>query len=272
MIMKRLFKIELRKIIHNRIFWITLSGYILTLLMILLGMQRQLSKINKGLSEGSNNFIPLLPTEIYSFPHVWHNLAYIASFLMIFLAVVMVILVTNEFTYNTMRQNLINGMSRFELVLSKFVDAIMLASIATIFIFIFGLIAGFTTSTNLEFADIFSKLPYIGAYFIMILGFLTFAMMLAFLIKKPALVLGALLLYNYIIEPLSAWKFNESIGSYLPLKSLNMLVEVPDIALFSFFGAGPVYNGIQFTYVALGIFYTAAFCGISYYIINRKDL
>jgi len=270
--MKRLFKIELRKIIHNRIFWITISGYIITLLLILLGMQKQLTRINEGLASGSKGFIPMLPTEIYSFPHVWHNLAYIASFLMIFLGVVMVILVTNEFAYNTMRQNLINGMSRFELVLSKFVDAIMLSTIATVFIFIFGLLAGFASTSNIEFADIFSKIAYIGAYFLMVLGFLSFAMMLAFLIKKPALVLGALLLYNYIIEPLTAWKFSESIGNYLPLKSLNFLIEVPDIALFSFFGAGPKYHGIQFMYVALGVFYTAVFFGIAFYSIKQKDL
>jgi len=270
--MKRLFRIELRKIIHNRIFWITIGGYIVTLLLILLGMRKQLLKINESLAEGSKGFIPMLPTEIYSFPHVWHNLAYIASFLMIFLAVVMVILVTNEFAYNTMRQNLINGMSRLELVLSKFVDAIMLSLIATILIFLFGLISGFLTTSNLEFGDVFSKLPYIGAYFLMVLGFLTFAMMLAFLIKKPALVLGVLLLYNYIAEPITAWKFSESIGNYLPLKSLNFLVEVPDIALFSFFGAGPKFHGIQFTFVALSIAYTAIFFGVSYYIIKRRDL
>ena len=270
--MKRLFRIELRKIVHNRIFWITFGGYVLTLLLILLGMQRQLSRVNENLSEGSTKFIPLLPTEIYSFPHVWHNLTYIASFLMIFLAVVMVILVTNEFSYNTMRQNLINGMSRMELVLSKFVDAVMLSIIATVFLFIFGLISGFATTSHIEFADIFSKIPYLGAYFLMVLGFLTFAMMLAFLIKKPALVLGTLLLYNYIIEPLSAWKFNESFGNYMPLKSLNFLVEVPDIALFSFFGAGPKFHGIQFIFVFLGILYTAAFFGIAYYSIKQKDL
>ena len=270
--MKRLFRIELRKIIHNRIFWITFGGYVVTLLMILMGMQRQLTNINENLSEGSAKFIPMLPTEIYSFPHVWHNLTYIASFLMIFLAVVMVILVTNEYAYNTMRQNLINGMSRVELVLSKFVDAVMLSFFATVFVFIFGLVAGFTSTNNLVFADIFSKMPYLGAYFLMVLGFLTFAMMLAFLIKKPALVLGTLLLYNYIVEPLTAWKFNETFGNYLPLKSLNFLVEIPDIALFSFFGAGPKYHGIQFTFVFLGILYTAVFFGIAYYSIKRKDL
>ncbi|RLD67605.1 MAG: hypothetical protein DRI84_02050 [Bacteroidetes bacterium] len=271
--MNRLLKIELRKIIHNRIFWFTIGGYIITLLLILLGMRHQIIKFNERLSEGTDGFIPLLPTEVYSFPHVWHNLAYVASFLMIFLAVVMVILVTNEFTYNTMRQNLLDGLSRTELVLSKFIDAIMLAFVATLFIFLFGVISGFVTTSNLEFGDIFSKIPYIGAYFLMVLGFLSFVMMLAFLIKKPALVLGALLLYNYFLEPiLTRLVFDESFGNYFPMRSFGLLVEMPDIAIFSMFGAKPMFHGISPLYVGISCFYIAAFFGISYWVVKRRDL
>jgi ABC-type transport system involved in multi-copper enzyme maturation permease subunit len=270
--MDRILRIELRKIIHNRVFWFTAVGYIITLLLILLGMRHQIIRLNEHLSEGNTGFIPLLPTEIYSFPHVWHNLTYIASYLMIFLSIVMVILVTNEFTYNTMRQNLINGLSRFQLVLSKFVDAVMLSIMATLFIFIFGLISGFLTSSNFEFGDVFSKISYLGAYFLMILGFLTFVMMLAFLIKKPALVLGTLLLYNFIVEPILSFWLDESIGYYLPLKSFGLLIEKPDIALFSFFGIKPMFNGISPLYVGISLFYLGAFLGISYLIIKRRDL
>jgi len=270
--MKKILKIELRKILNNRVFWFTAGGYVITLFMILLGMRRQIIKLNDSLSEGTDGFIPLLPTEIYSFPHVWHNLTYIATFLMIFLAVVMVILVTNEFTYNTMRQNLINGLSRVELVLSKFVDAIMLSIMATLLIFLFGLVSGFTTSSNYEFADIFSKMPYLAAYFLEILGFLTFVMMLAFLIKKPALVLGLLLVYNYIIEPIMSFSMDESIGNYLPLKSFNYLVIKPDLALFSFFGLKPMFHGISPLYVGISIVYIAAFFGVSYWVVKSKDL
>lgn len=270
--MNKLLKIELRKIIHNRIFWFTSGGYVITLLLILLGMRHQIINFNERLQEGSDGFVPLLPTEIYSFPHVWHNLTYVASFLMIFLGVIMVIMVTNEFAYNTMRQNLINGLSRFELVMSKFVDAIMLSAMATILIFLFGLISGFVTSANYDFGDIFSKMSYLGAYFLMLLGFLSFVMMLAFLIKKPALALGLLLLYNYIIEPILSFWLDESIGYYFPLKSFGLLVEKPDIALFSFFGIKPMFHGISPLYVGISVFYIALFFGVSYFVIKKRDL
>jgi len=270
--MLRILKIELRKILNNRVFWFSAGGYVITLFMILLGIREQIIKFNDSLSEGTDSFIPLLPTEIYSFPHVWHNLTYIATFLIIFLAVVMVILVTNEFTYNTMRQNLINGFSRFELVLSKFVDAVLLSLMTTLLIFLFGLLSGFVTSSNYDFVDIFSKMPYLGAYFLEVLGFLTFVMMLAFLIKKPAMVLGFLLAYKYIFENILYYSTIESIGDYLPLKTLNYLVVKPDLAIFSFFGIKPLFNGISPLYVGLSIVYTAAFFGISYWFVKKKDL
>jgi len=271
--MKRILKIELRKILHNRVFWFTAIGYIITLVLILLGMRHQIIRFNESISEGSKGApLPLLPTEIYSFPHVWHNLAYIASYLIIFLAVIMVIMVTNEFTYNTLRQNLINGLSRLELIISKFVDALMLSLMAVLLIFLFGLISGFITSSTYDFADIFSKMPYLGAYFLMVLGFLSFVMLLAFWIKKPALVIGLLLLYNFIAEPILSFWLDDSIGYYLPLKSFNFLVEKPDLALFSFFGIKPMYNGISLLYVGISVFYIAAFFGLSYLIIKRRDL
>jgi len=270
--MQKILRIELRKIINNRIFWITAGGYSLTLLLILMGMRHQILKFNDQLSEGTDGFVPLLPTEIYSFPHVWHNLTYIASFLIIFLSVVMVILVTNEFTYNTLRQNLINGLSRIELILSKFIDAVMLAAMATLLIFVFGLVSGFVTSVNYSFGDIFSKMPYLGAYFLEVLGFLTFVMMLAFLIKKPALVLGLLLVYSYIIEPIMAFSMSETIGNYLPLETFDNLVLKPDLAIFSFFGIKPAFHGISLLYVGLSIIYIGAFYGISYLTIKQKDL
>ena len=270
--MQTLLKIELRKILYNRVFWFTTGGYVITLFMILAGMRHQIIKLNGQLSQGTDSFIPLLPTEIYSFPHVWHNLTYIASFLIIFLSVIMVILVTNEFTYNTMRQNLINGLSRVELIKSKFLDAVMLAAMATILIFLFGLVSGFLTSKHYSFIDVFSKMPYLGAYFLEVLGFLTFVMMLAFLIKKPALVLGLLLVYNYIVEPILSFSTNDTIGYYLPLKSFDLLVIKPDLALFSFFGLKPMFQGISSLYVGISLMYIALFFGISYWVIKGKDL
>ena len=270
--MVRLLKIELRKIIHNRIFWIAISGYILTMLVVLIGMRFQIVRFNDAISDGEASFIPLIPTEIYSFPHVWHNLTFIARFFKIFLAVIMVILVTNEYSYNTMRQNLINGLNRFQLVLSKFIDAILLSLLSITLIFIFGLISGFITTRSIEFADIFSKMSYLGAYFLMVLGFLSFTMMVAFLVKKPALVLGIVLLYIFIAEPIVSGIYSDSFGNYLPIKSMNLLVEIPDTALFSLFNLKPLYKGVSMIHVGLSIVYTSIFFGISYYFLKRKDL
>ncbi len=270
--MKKLLRIEFRKMIHNRIFWLSLLGYALIMVLTLLMMRFQIIRFNERIQEGAGSFIPLIPTEIYSFPHVWHNLTFIGRFFKIFPGIFMVILVSNEYVYNTLRQNYISGLSRFQLVFAKFLDGIMLALFATLLIFIFGLISGFATTNNIEFTDIFEKMAYLPAYFLMLAGFLTFVMMLAFLIKKPVFTIGIILIYIFIAEPVLASKFSESFGNYLPVRAMNLLIEIPDTPIFALFSIKPDYDGISALHVVLSLVYTVIFFGISYLYIKRKDL
>ena len=270
--MRRLLKIELRKIFYNRIFWIALGGYILMMVFVLLMMRHQIESFNDRISESTKGFLPLIPTEIYSFPHVWHNLTFIARFLKIFLGVIMVILVTNEYNYNTLRQNMINGLSRFELLYAKFLDAVLLSSVAVTLIFVFGLISGFVTTDNLLFEDVFSKMSYLAAYFLMLISFLSFVIMLAFLLRKAILVLGLLLLYIFILEPIIAFKYSDSFGDFLPIRSMNLLIEIPDTPIFALFNQKPQYDGISALHIFLSILYATVFLSVSYWYLKKKDL
>ena len=270
--MKSLIKIEWRKVLYNRIFWLTLGGYFLIMVLALWRMRYQIEVFNDTIKEGANGFIPLIPSDIYVFPHVWHNLTFIARFFKIFLGVIMVILVTNEYSYNTLRQNMIAGMSRFQLVLAKFLDAVLLSAVATLLIFVFGMIFGLLNTEPLLIADIFDKMTYLGAYFLMLAGFLSFSMMLAFLIKRPAVVLGIILIYIFIAEPILASKYDESFGNYLPIRSMNLMIELPDIPIFALFHVKPLYYGISPLHIGLTLAYTTLFFGISYLYMRRKDL
>ena len=270
--MRKLLKIEFRKIFYNRIFWIALASYLLMMIFVLIMMRYQIDSFNDRISEGTKGFLPLIPTEIYSFPHVWHNLTFIARFLKIFLGVIMVILVTNEYNYNTLRQNMINGLSRFELLYAKFLDAFLLSLIAVALIFVFGLISGFVTTNTILFEDIFSKISYLGAYFLMLVSFLSFVIMLAFLLRKPILVLGLLLLYVFILEPIIAFKYADSFGNFLPLRSMNLLIEIPDTPIFALFKQRPQYDGISALHIFLSILYAVVFLWVSYWYLKKKDL
>ncbi|OIO99768.1 MAG: hypothetical protein AUJ98_10150 [Bacteroidetes bacterium CG2_30_33_31] len=269
--MKRLIKIEWLKISKNRVFWVTLAAYVLTIILVLLGLRSAVISINKNMSEATHG-MTVLPTEIYQFPYIWHNLTFIAKYVKIFIGILMILLVSNEFYYNTLRQNLINGMSRLEFIWSKFIDGILLATTSTFLLFIFGLIAGIINTPDISIGIVFSKLIFIPGYFLMIISYLTFIMMLSIILRKAVLAMGILLVYSYIIEPILSWKFEESFGQYLPMQAFNGLILAPKTTLFSMFNIKTVSNSIEPMNIFLSIAYASIFFGISYWVLKKRDL
>ncbi|MCK5847509.1 MAG: ABC transporter permease subunit [Bacteroidales bacterium] len=267
-----LLKIEWRKVAKNRIFWIMLLLSFASLIAALLGLQEIIEQTNSNLKDTQFGDLPLLPTNIFIFPHVWHNIAFIARFLKIFLAVVMIILVTNEYTYNTLRQNLITGLSKGNLVVAKGIDAILLAATSTVILFVFGLVMGFISSDELLLKDVFRKIDYIGAYFIMLVGFLSFAMMIAFIVRKAAISIMVLLVYSYILELVLAFKYEEIFGNYLPLRNFNLLIEAPNIPAFQTMGISISSYTIPTVNLVLSVVYIAVFWGVSYLVLKKRDL
>jgi hypothetical protein len=56
--------------------------------------------------------IHLAEMGIFNFPFIWHFNTYIAAILKLFLAIVIVSMMANEYSYGTLKQNLIDGLSK----------------------------------------------------------------------------------------------------------------------------------------------------------------
>ena len=264
-----LLKIELKKIVTNKTFWVLTGLYVLLLGLVFFGVQSVINEISTNASKTSSISIPKV--SIYNFPDIWQNLTYLAGFFKIFLAVVIIIFITNEFSFKTIRQNIITGMSRFDFLLSKLQFLFLLSFGATLFIIITGLILGFINSSNISVTIIFSKFVFIFAYFLEVFSFLTFALLIGFLVKKSGLAIGLLLLYNYIIEPIIVYKLPDGIDEYMPLRAISNLIDIPNTALMQLVGIN-FRNYIAFTDVAVCIGYTALFTFLTYLILNKRDL
>jgi ABC-type transport system involved in multi-copper enzyme maturation permease subunit len=267
-----LLKIEWRKVAKNRVFWAMFFIYFLALILALLGLQAMIVKTNENLQQTGIASIPLLPTNIYLFPHIWHNISFVARFFKILLAVVMIILVTNEYTYNTLRQHIITGLNRFEIIVAKIFDAIILSASSVVLLLVFGFIMGIINSTDYGMWDIFRKMNFLMAHFFQVLGFLSFAMMIAFIVKKSGLSIMLLLVYSYILELIPAFKYSDSFGDYLPLRSMNMLIEAPDTPIFELLNISSKSNHIDINHLAATVIYTFVFWGISYLVVSKRDL
>ncbi len=269
--MLRLIKIEWRKIYTNRIFWATFAAYILTYIAILLVIRNIIGNINDNMAQASGG-MKVLPDEIYKFPFVFHNLAFLSKYIKVFLGLVAVLLVTNEYTYNTLKQNIITGITKMEVMISKMIDIVFLALVSTILIFVFGLVAGFITSSDYEISEIFERMVFLPSYFLLVLNYLAFTMMLGIILRKAVLALGVLLVYSYILEPILSWKFGDSFGEYLPLNQASNLVMAPKNMLFTMLKVNTTSNTVELQSVIISTLYIALFFGISYYILKRRDL
>lgn len=224
--MKRLLTIDLHKIFKNRSSKIILITYFVLLSLIALAAA---VKINIGINE-----FQLAREGIFEFPYIWHFTTYSAAIFKLFIAIVVITMMTNEYSYGTLKQNLIDGLRKEEFILSKFFSLVLLAIVSTIFVFIFTLILGFIYSTDTSAAIIFTDLQYLVGYFFKLVGFFSMCLFLAVLVKKSAFALGLLFVWNIIEGVIGlvltfsvSEKTADSIMSFFPLDAMSNLIKEP---------------------------------------------
>ncbi len=279
--MLRLLNIELQKLRYNRSAKVISIVYFILITFIAL-----IVSINIPLGDFS---FRVADQGIFNFPFIWHFNTYIAAMLKLFLAIVIVSMMSNEYSYNTIKQNLIDGLSKREFVLSKFITVILFALASTIFVFIISMILGLIFSDYKEISIIFSDLEYLLAYFVKLIGFFSFCLFLGVLVKRSAFALGFLFIwfiFEKIVYSLLAFKFFKgtdiasNVTQFFPLESMSNLIVEP----FSRLGAvksaanqlGTDYflkdYNVQWTTVLIVLFWTFLFVYWSYLILRRRDL
>jgi hypothetical protein len=116
--MIRLFEIEWLKLKNYKIFWILFGLYFLGLLVVCSGGMFLLEYIKRTGGDFKGIDPTILP--LYDFPDVWQNTIYVATFFKLFLAFIVIISICNDINYRTLRQNIIDGLSKKEFLISKF--------------------------------------------------------------------------------------------------------------------------------------------------------
>ena len=179
---------------------------------------------------------------------------------------------SNEYSYKTLKQNLIDGLSKKEFILSKFYTVIAFAAISTVFVFIVSLVLGLVYSDYNEFAIIVSDLEYILAFFIKLVGFFSFGLFLGILVKRSAFAIGAMVA-AFVSGAID--KFMQ----FLPLEAMTNLIKEP----FSRLGAvrsaantmGETFTksySVDFTNILIVSCWTFIFIFLSYKLLLKRDL
>lgn len=278
--MLRLLNIEFHKLRYSRSAKILVFSYFILLSFIAL-----IASIEFNI--GSLEF-RVADQGIFNFPFIWHFNAYIASFLKLFLAIVIVSMISNEYSYRTLKQNLIDGLSKKEFISSKFLTVLVLSVASTLFLFFLSLILGLSFSDNTEVSVIFSDMEYILGYFLNLTGFFAFCMFAGMLIKRSAFALGFIFIW-WVLENIAygimKWRlFRETeiadkIAGFFPLEAMSKLLVEP----FSRLGAVQMAAtqmgsdidkdyAVHFTNVLIVLGWTIIFVFLSYKLLKKRDL
>lgn len=277
--MKRLLSIELYKLWKNRASKILIIAYFVIICLISL----------IAFAEFNFGGVPFRIAEqgIFNFPFIWHFNTYIAGILKIFLAVVIVSMMANEYSYGTLKQNLIDGLSKKEFIISKGLVVLLFAFASTIFIAILTFILGFTFSSYTEAAVVFQDIDYLLAYFVKLLGFYSFCLFLGILIKRSAFALGFLILWNiieWIILMVLRWKVFpnsvvDALSRFFPLESMSALILNPvrRVSLIRNVEeqAGLVNENVyevSYLQILIVLVWTTLFIYFSYKLLQKRDL
>ncbi|QSW87882.1 MULTISPECIES: ABC transporter permease [Flavobacterium] len=278
--MKRLISIELQKIWKNK------ASRVLTLTyFILLSFIALIASIKFDI--GPFKF-HLAEMGIFNFPFIWHFNTYVAAWLKFFLAIVIVSMMANEYSYGTLKQNLIDGLSKKEFILSKFLTVVVFAFCSTVFVFIMSLLLGLSFSSYTEFGIIFSDLDYLLAFFVKLTGFFSFCLFLGILVKRSAFALGFLLVWSIlegIFKGILVFKIfpdsntGDKITQFLPLESMSNLIVNPGPRLSVVRNISSQMGvdldgqyGVDYAAVIIVSVWTFLFIYFSYKLLKSRDL
>ena len=283
--MKRLLSIEFQKIWKNKASRVLLLAYFVLLSFIALIAS---IKFSIGTFE-----IRIADQGIFNFPYIWHFNTYIASLFKIFLAIVIVSMMANEYTYGTLKQNLIDGLSKKEFILSKFLVVGTFAVASTLFVFVMSLILGYSFSSYNEMGIVFSDLEYLLAFFVKLTAFFSFCLFLGILVKRSAFALGFLFIW-FIGENIFYWlvkfvifggddkhkNFGDTMIQFFPMESMSNLIKEPFTRLSAIKTIETTIGGakvakdysVHFSEISIALLWAFIFILTSYYILKKRDL
>jgi ABC-2 type transport system permease protein len=276
--MIKLLKIELKKILTYKIFWILMGLYFFFLIAGVLMAQFTINNWIDNINKHSP--IPFPHITIYLFPEIWQNITFFASirYILILPATVIIILITNEFTNKTIRQNIVNGMSRSEFLLSK-LQLIFLVSLLITLILIAGtLFLGMLNTGSYTISMMLSKIIFAGGFFIQVFSILVFAFFAGFLLRNTGLTIAIFTVYTLIIEPVLYFILKipklqpNNISQYLPVNSVIRVVEYPYFPILKKLAGLNIQDKISLLDCSIPLIYSGVMIAIVYWVLSRKDL
>ncbi|MEM7106349.1 MAG: ABC transporter permease [Bacteroidota bacterium] len=216
----------------------------------------------------------------YIFPHIWESLGYAGNWLTFFLfGFLAILMVSNEFSFKTFRQNIMTGVSRRDFITSKILMFLVLSAVAAIYYFVIALAFGYyNTDYVKDISYAFENAEMVFRFFLMVFAYMSFAFMIVILVRRSGFALLIYTIYTIIIELILRYFVHYKLFGmnkafwYYPLNSIE------DLVYPSFFNAGNVAKDIELALlspteaIVLTLVYTTIFLLVPYTVIQKRDL
>ncbi len=223
--MNRLIRVEFRKQIGSKSFWILLILHIAAIFLSIVNFQKFIQNVQFNVNDISEVDLSIMP--LLTYPDIWQNMTYVAGFFKIILALIIITSITNEIANKTLRQNIIDGMSREGFFFSKLLLAGFLALVSTVIIFFAIYVIGTYNQDPENVTNIFEGSGFVAAYFLELLTYFIYALFVALLVKRTGLALVLLIAIDFIFEPILSIFLPDVLDGYLPMAVIDNLIRFP---------------------------------------------
>jgi ABC-2 type transport system permease protein len=254
--MKKLLQLEYIKYSRSWMFYIFLALFVVMTILI----ESITLHINKTLGLQ------------FGFPYVWDNIIYLASWLNFFLGLMVLISITTEHQYRTVRQHIVDGLDKPAFFTAKLLYALMLALFAVVFVTITVLVIGYSQSSSVSFSGMFDGSKLLLRYFIQLLGYMSMALFFGFLFRSTALGMLLYLFYMPIDSLLGVIIFKNP-NNMFPKTLFASVVPKPAILDIAQGASGLKMTGpTDQTILGMAILYIVIFTASSYFLLYRRDV
>jgi len=212
----------------------------------------------------------------FDFDMVWKTVSYYSSFFLMLPALLLVILISNEFTFKTHRQNIIDGWSRFEFLKVKIGLAVLLALASTAVIIITALVFGILSGTSFSLTGF----ENVGYFLLKAVTYNMVAILISLLTKRSGVAIAVFFIYTIFENGVSLLLFFLAIklkkdsnldlgnlGNYLPMNASDGLLTSP---LEKFSGMAAQFLPSDFNWIVLS--FAIAYLFLFYWWSRRKML
>ncbi|MGK0389719.1 MAG: ABC-2 type transport system permease protein [Maribacter sp.] len=242
--MLHLLMLEWKKLTSNRTFIVMTVLYMVFLPTVFL-FGKYFPDFSTGGSQSGLSAAALSASteDPYMFPHVWKSLGYLGSwFNYYFLGIIGILIITNEYDYKTLRQSIINGLTRKEYFIGKILIVFALGIAFSLYYMFMGLIVGFFNTGTIFMPKVMQNADIIPLYALQIIGYMSLAVFFGWLFKRFALSLIFYMFYPIVEFIALNWFIfyfepTSKIVMYTPISAMKNLVPV--------YTPFPMLNGLR---------------------------